>query len=1277
MRWAILVAVMSGLAAGATHGQEFRAANEAAVVCTRSGSDRIELRIEGEIPIDRPLVRLLELPAGAQNVRATPITSADVTGVELTVGRPMVMRGVSLLPLEVAAAGVAGTTGATDAAGTFELVVQYEPSRARAEQEAASGARTGACAFSRGFFDAWGAELLLDESRSAERSAAEGGYLIVTIPEFVPTLQPLVDWKREIGFEVTVVTTDETGTRNDEIQAYIRNLYWAAERPPQYVLIAGDVEQIPGFDYHQSVSDLPYALVDGDDFLPDMEVGRLSAQNVFQLETIVAKLLRYQQAPAMDDEGWFSRALLVAGDYSSSTPVAVSHWCGDQLTDLGYTDISWVDYPPHWSTGPTLIKRAIDQGVSIVSYRGWAYGWRGWQPPEFTVDDIPRLDNGWMLPAVFSFVCLNGDFTEPECFGESWIRAGSATEPKGAVAFIGNSEHWSHTRFNDTAAIGAFRAMNNSGVRRLGAILQASKTEIFTQFHEQMYYEEWQDESAEFYFYIYGLLGDPSMEIWTATPRGAQVEHAAALPVGSTTLDVRVLEADGITPVENARVGLARGETHLGCVFTDADGRANVLATITDGETPVTLTVTGTGLAPYRTTLAVGSGEPFLALEDVQVLDDGSDGSQGNGDGIPNPGETLALRVALTNQGPDMVADASASLDALWGATVVAGDAEYPVVASGERSDPETPFLVHIGATAEAGLRPRFRLDVDNGGNQSLAGFQLEVVAPRITYESHLLDADGVLDPGESADLRITVRNEGTASASASSAVLRSETPDLATVLGESAEYAAVDVDGTAEPLSAFRVQAAGDAAVGRAAVFTLTSTTAEGYVSETSFSLVIGTVDHRAPLGPDAYGYWAYDNSDTDYPEAVPTYDWIPCSTVYGGEGTRLDLGDNSTAVVDLPFSFTYYGRTYDQIAVCDNGWVSFEIADYADFYNWTMPNTYGNGAQIAPFWDNLDPDKSHDGVPVGDGIYVWSDEANHRFVVEWSRIGNIRSQHDEEDRPDYDDLQTFQLVLFDPAFRPTPTGDGIVRFQYKQIVNNDVDRMFSTVGIENETEDVGLQYTYANSYPGAAAPLSAGLAIEFSTVPPRYEPFRLAAFTATRQGSGVRLDWEPCDARPRGAYRVYRSTPGAESRVAIGGRLGPSATAFLDADADPNVPCSYWIGSTDPVGFETVLGPFTYTGRSESPLELALEAGPPNPSRSYFALTYAVPSAAPVRLAIYDATGRMVRTLVDDTAQPGIWDATWDGRDDAGSVTPSGIYFARIASGSQQRSVKLTRVR
>jgi hypothetical protein len=1240
------------LTAGA--GAAERDAAVAGTVRHSSGRVQVTLHAPTGSAFEEPVFRLVALPPGASAPRLR-LDAGSASVPDVTLGDPMTARGVRLVPVRVAR-GAGGDAGA----GTLEFEISYSGGDPRARP-------------ARGFLDPLGDLVLGGDLLTG---GVEGGYVVVTVPELVPTLDAFVDWKRETGRHVTVVTTDDAGTTNESIRAYLQALYAAAAVPPQYVLLVGDVEQIPGFDYHQSVSDLPYALLDGSDFLPDVEIGRFSARTAFELETIVAKTLRYEQDPDRTDEGWFSRALMVGGNMGSATPVPTSLWCRDQLLDqaVGYAQVDTVFYPPYDATGPYFIRPVIDAGVSIVSYRGWALGASGWDAPQFTVDEIPSLANGWMLPAVFSFVCLNGDYSSPECYGEAWIRAGTAAEPKGAVGFIGNSEHWSHTRYNDAAAIGAFDAIRAQGVRRLGQILDASKARILAEFPDRLHYDPWADESVEFYYYIYSLLGDPSLEIWTAPPRTITVEHADSILRGSTSLEVVVREADGTTPVRDARVGVSQGDTVLGCAFTDGDGLARVLATFEDDSTPVRVAVTGTGLGPYRVGLPVVAGE-LLALSQVAVDDDGGGGSSGNADGVCNPGEVLELVVTVQNRGANPASGITGTLEALGGATVLDGVASFPDLAGGASAAGATPFRVEIDAAAEDGLVPRFRLTLAAGADSSVAGFDLAVRAPDPRHEGSALDGDGVLDPGETAALTVTLVNEGSVSSGPASAVLRTVTPGLVAVVDSLADFGPAAPGAPVTQTSPFTVVASDTAAIGQAAVFALELTTDEGWRSGTSFSVVLGHVDHRAPVGPDAYGYYAYDNSDTDYPTAAPVYEWIPCSPAYGGSGTALALGDNTTTVVELPFPFTFYGQSFDSLLVSDNGWASFEIAPYFDFYNWSLPSTYGTGALLAPFWDNLDPTKEYQGVPVGDGVYTWYDAAGHRFVVEWSRLGNVRSQHQGENRPDWDELQTFELVLLDPAWHATPTGDGIVRFQYKQIVNNDDERMYSTVGIENAAEDAGIQYTFCNLYPAGAAPLSAGLVVDFSTVPPRYSPFRLVSFEAVPAGEGVALSWEPIDDRPLGGYRVYRQDPDGEVRLLPGGSLGPDARGFLDGTAVPGETHAYLLGAVDAVGRETRLGPFPVGG--EAPVGIALENGGPNPSGGAVALTVTLPERTESMLRVYSVEGRLVRTLIRGAVDAGRWSVPWDGRDDHGRSVASGVYFVRLDAGEQHRSLKVARVR
>ena len=69
------------------------------------------------------------------------------------------------------------------------------------------------------------------------------------------------------------------------------------------------------------------------------------------------------------------------------------------------------------------------------------------------------------------------------------------------------------------------------------------------------------------------------------------------------------------------------------------------------------------------------------------------------------------------------------------------------------------------------------------------------------------------------------------------------------------------------------------------------------------------------------------------------------------------------------------------------------------------------------------------------------------------------------------------------------------------------------------------------------------------------------------------------------------------------------------------------------------------------------------PNPFNPTTSIEYAVAEQTHVRLRIYDVSGRLVRTLVDEPKAPGTVHVTvWDGRDAWGGAVASGVYFYRL---------------
>ena len=68
---------------------------------------------------------------------------------------------------------------------------------------------------------------------------------------------------------------------------------------------------------------------------------------------------------------------------------------------------------------------------------------------------------------------------------------------------------------------------------------------------------------------------------------------------------------------------------------------------------------------------------------------------------------------------------------------------------------------------------------------------------------------------------------------------------------------------------------------------------------------------------------------------------------------------------------------------------------------------------------------------------------------------------------------------------------------------------------------------------------------------------------------------------------------------------------------------------------------------------------------------------SVAPVRLDVYEVSGRLVRSLFDGPLEPGRHRMAWDGRSDLGVAVGSGVYFIRLRLGGEIWTEKLLLLR
>jgi len=897
----------------------------------------------------------------------------------------------------------------------------------------------------------------------------EQGYLIIVPDDFYANILPLARWKELKGFKVWVKKTSETGTQRDEIRNFIRNAYLNWTPKPTYVLLVGAINKIPAFPTPGAtscVTDHTYSLIDGDDHLADLFVGRLPAANGSELDCIVAKIVNYESNPYMADTSWFHQALMVGTSYQEGgtpavTALVTKRRIREHLLYRGFNKVDTVFYPPTLS-GRGPVDSAVNAGVSFINGRGWGQT-RMWNYPQFEINDVYNLNNGWKLPVVTSLYCGTGNYNANPCFGEAWLRAGTPTNPKGGVAFWGTSYTGTSTRWNNCMDYGIYRAIFDRKVTTLGPALYCGKIEQLINFPLP-------EDSSDLilYFYTYNLLGDPSMEMWTTVPREITVSYPTVYPTGNISFPVYVQDSYG-NPVTDALVCLYKsGEVHS-VLRTNGSGWARFNITTTTPDT-LFVTVTGKNLKPH---LGFSRGEQRGVL--VGVANCAPE--------IVYPAELATVSVTLKNFGVAQPAqNVQATLFSLDSFSTVADSMRaYGSLNPGEERT-AAPFVVQIAPSCTSQQRVNLGLRITSGDSVWTTGFSLDVVGPTVAVTGlTVYDVNGFLDPGETRELSVRVLNRGDREAQNATGILRSSNNRAITVVDSTGYYGTVGAGATGEnSADRFVVSAASSIGVGRMFLLWLVFRGSDGFEQIVGFPITVGQPGPNAPTGPDYHGYYGYDDTDIGYQER-PVYNWVEIDPGQGGSGNRVELGNDQAVPVDLPFTFRFYGTDYRTISIADNGYIAMGSTNFSDQYNWHIPSAQGPDGLLAVFWDDFRADTL--GAP---GVFYYYDEPNHRFIVEWSRVYHIHGFR----RPYIGEQQTFQAILFDPAYHPTKTGDGAVVFQYLFVQNDDSlwgnSHNYATVGIQSPSHNDGLEWTFAGSYPVTAAEVVPGRAIKFTTNPP-----------------------------------------------------------------------------------------------------------------------------------------------------------------------------------------------
>jgi hypothetical protein len=1110
-------------------------------------------------------------------------------------------------------------------------------------------------------------------------------YLVITRDSFADEVWPLVKWKHEKGVGAKLVTLAETGYTAQEIRTYIETAYNTWDIPPEYVLLVGDTEALPTY-YSLFYTDNYYAAIEGDDYLADILVGRLSADTSTQCSTEVAKILGYERTEIEGDPDWPASALLMISvdhDYGDWIYYMNTWYIYNLMEDHAFAPIDTL-FDEYGTVSRSEVYASVNAGKGFVNFRGQA--WTQWPYP-FDIDP-ESTTSGWRLPVVVSGTCGTGRFDEDGFICERWVRAGSPTYPRGGVAFFGTG-----TAFGPSEELSLRRGYVDQGFFAgvfthyldLGGSCLNGKTNLYLKVQDQMDYEGW------------NLLGDPEMNVWTGTPHGFTVLHDGGTQIGQSSFTVTVLEGGQL--YEGALVACVKGDEVFSLDYTDASGQASVAI---NPATPGTLSVTVSdrNMIPYRGEVLVLDSGPFIVYQDVAF----DDSAAGNDDSLPNPGETIDLSVALSNVGDETAPSVTATFrtaDAY--VTITDSLASYGDLAPQATGWGLDTFGIAVSPDCPRGRLVPFSVVVDYGGPDVvvLNPPPFRIVAGHLAHiESVFDDAapggndDGLPGAGETVGLSVSLLNEGASGLAAVEGTLTTDDPYVVITsdhaLFQDAPPGAV-VGNAGAP---FVLSISPTAISGHVAPLSL-AVTADGhsftYEDTVLIDITLAASATDAPTGPDAYGYYAYDTTDGAYGPA-PVFDWTDIAPP--GPGTLVtEITDADAAFTTRPLFFgpRYYGRLYNTISINSNGFMTMDYCDYLYGDNSPIPSPHGPAAMIAGFWDDLDPS-------AGGDIYTWLDAANHRYII----------QFDEVRRWGTMETETFQIIILNETYYPTPTDDAMILFQYEDVTNP----TSCTVGIENPDQSDGISWLFDGTYGAQASPLADGTAILFTTIAP-IDPgatWLVLDGAAIDDGPGGNGDGVPQPGETISLDIGLRNRGGTEaSNVSLTLWSADASIAVTDSTASmPDVAPGASEQTTDPFAFDVTedfgdgvatlwvlfeANDGAYAGTARIDLELDLSGSgvdgdlatsvfrlspcAPNPFVGGTTMRLTLPAPETVSARIYSPAGRLVRTLENSRLEAGEHAIPWDGTDNAGARVASGVYFIRVEAGRNSAARKVVLLR
>ena len=371
------------------------------------------------------------------------------------------------------------------------------------------------------------------------RNPARGADTVIVTPtEFRPAAERLAAWheahgRRTVVADLPVVYDEFSAGIAIAPQAIPNLLAWASEHwpapAPAYLILVGDGHYnmkglnpglygtVPSWMppymvfidpwIGEAAADMRYGDINGD-LLPDVSVGRVTANTLAEANVAVDKVVHYDETVRI--AAWQQEALFIAdnpddaGDFPTLSDQIIAAYLPKDLK------VTRAYLPSSASADVAAIKKTISDtlqsGVWLVQYTGHGTPFIWASERIFRNTEIQGLQNGDRLPVLMSFNCLDGFFIHPFVKAQSIAELMQRQPNGGAIAAISPTGEGLADNQREFREI-LMTVMFKENVREIGKALDEAKRRYAAQ------------NGARYLIETMTLFGDPAMRLPTSPHR--------------------------------------------------------------------------------------------------------------------------------------------------------------------------------------------------------------------------------------------------------------------------------------------------------------------------------------------------------------------------------------------------------------------------------------------------------------------------------------------------------------------------------------------------------------------------------------------------------------------------------------------------------------------------------------------------------------------------------------------------------------------------------------